>query len=148
MTKLKMQYVCQEGGHILVRWVGKCPECEAWNSFEKEISQKKDKNLQIKGIGPLRIYEIRSECYNKFHTRFPEFNRVMGGGVTAGSVTLVGGEPGVGKSTLLMSVCNEVANLDSNATVLYVSGEESAFQIASRCKRLGIRCENLLILNE
>lgn len=145
MTKTKSKFVCQECGYEIIKWMGKCPECCSWNTFE-EIKFNKIHNKRIGNAK--KISEIEEKEFKRYVTKIKEFDRVLGGGVTRGSLTLIGGEPGIGKSTLLMEVCGQLSNLYSDYNILYVSGEESETQVASRCKRLGITKENFYILNE
>lgn len=152
MAKIKTKFACAECGHIEVKWMGKCPECGAWNSFIEEIEQKAVTHIQkIRGnenSRPKKIKEINQIEFSRYYTRLNEFDRVLGGGITHGSLTLLGGEPGIGKSTLLMEVCGRLSSEYIKDTILYVSGEESESQVASRSERLGISEENFYIYNE
>lgn len=148
MAKTKTRYVCQECGYVTVKWMGKCPECGEWSSLVEEVV-KKDNNKRKKGVGsskrPLRISEIEIEDENRFSTGIDELNQVLGGGLVEGSLTLVGGDPGIGKSTLLLQAANEMA---LNRIVLYISGEESLRQTKLRADRLEINNDNLYIVSE
>lgn len=150
MAKIKTKYVCQECGYENAKWLGKCPECQKWNTFEEEIQDKKEKKeifiLDKSSSYPLKINLIKSEEQERFSTDIIELDRVLGGGLVNGSLVLVGGDPGIGKSTLLIQVSSNVSN--KGRTVLYISGEESAYQIKMRAKRLGINSENLYIFAE
>jgi DNA repair protein RadA/Sms len=148
MAKTKTRYVCQDCGYVTVKWMGKCPECGEWSSLVEEVV-KKDNKQRKKGVGsskrPVRISEIEIEDENRFSTGIDELNQVLGGGLVEGSLTLVGGDPGIGKSTLLLQAANEMA---LSRTVLYISGEESLRQTKLRADRLAINNDNLYIVSE
>lgn len=152
MAKIKTKYVCQECGYENSKWLGKCPECSKWNTFVEEIEEKTSKlNKEVFVIDksssrPLNINSIETIKEQRFSTCINELDRVLGGGVVKGSLVLVGGDPGIGKSTLLIQVSSNVAN--SGKKVLYISGEESASQIKMRAQRLGIKSDNLYIFAE
>ncbi|MCT4642433.1 MAG: DNA repair protein RadA [Bacteriovoracaceae bacterium] len=154
MAKSKTKFVCSECGYEIVKWMGKCPECHSWNTFEEETIDKsvqRNAASRAQNVGsskPKLIKDIELQQYSRFVTKNNEFDRVMGGGVTKGSLTLLGGEPGIGKSTLLMEICGKLSNLSSDHKILYVSGEESEGQVAGRSKRLGIDEKNFYIYNE
>jgi DNA repair protein RadA/Sms len=151
MTKTKTIYFCSECGYQSPKWVGKCPECHQWNSFQEEETVKTSKVFKKNGMNEVNaksINEIELQIVSRFDTGIQEFDRVMGGGITSASLTLIGGEPGIGKSTLLMEVCGKLSNLNPDDKILYVSGEESESQVAQRSKRLGILSKNFLIINE
>lgn len=151
MAKTKILFSCQNCGYQAPKWLGRCPECEQWNSFtEEEVSKKPLKASSVSSNDqiPKTIQEIDVRKFPRLVTDLSEFDRVMGGGITQGSLTLIGGEPGIGKSTLLMEVCGQLLDKGEAAKVLYVSGEESEGQIAERSKRLGIKSENFLIYNQ
>lgn len=152
MAKIKTVFTCQECGYKTPKWLGKCPECQQWNSFSEEETIKPSKAAP-KSVGnresrPKTIDEIEHESFERYSTDIGEFDRVMGGGVTVGSLTLIGGEPGIGKSTLLMEVCGKLLKLNPKERILYVSGEESESQVASRSKRLGVNNDGFYIFNE
>lgn len=152
--KLKTIYKCNQCEHETPKWVGKCPECDAWNSFSevcennaqfKSSRIKKHKRPTAREIEKLTVQN--SDAYAKrTPLQMEEINRVLGGGILEGSLTLLTGEPGIGKSTLTIQVCDQLANL--NKKVLYVSGEESQSQIAGRAQRLGINTDRLFFLGE
>ena len=152
MAKIKTKYVCQECGYENSKWLGKCPECEKWNTFVEEFEQKTSKSnkevfvIDKSSSRPLNINSIETIKEQRFSTCINELDRVLGGGVVKGSLVLVGGDPGIGKSTLLIQVSSNVAN--SGKKVLYISGEESASQIKMRAQRLGIQSDNLYIFAE
>ncbi len=144
--KLKINYICNECGAFSPKWIGKCPECEAWNSFSEELSNNKE-SRQHKGIiiSPTPITETNiSE--DRIATNMNELDRVLGGGIVKGSLILFSGEPGIGKSTLTLKICETTAL--NFKKVIYVSGEESAQQISMRARRLSIKNENIKILAE
>lgn len=152
MAKIKTKYVCQECGYENSKWLGKCPECSKWNTFVEEIEEKRSKSnkevfvIDKSSSRPLNINSIETIKEQRFSTCINELDRVLGGGVVKGSLVLVGGDPGIGKSTLLIQVASNVAN--SGKKVLYISGEESASQIKMRAQRLGIQSDNLYIFAE
>ena len=152
MAKIKTTFTCQECGYQSAKWLGKCPDCNQWNSFSEEETFKPSKAAPKSIAGreskPKTIGEIEHENVERYQTKIGEFDRVMGGGVTLGSLTLIGGEPGIGKSTLLMEVCGKLLTEYGKERILYVSGEESESQIAQRSKRLGVNNENFYIYNE
>ncbi len=145
-------FTCQECGHQTPKWLGKCPDCQQWNSFSEEEIIKPSKAAPKSILGresrPKTINEVEHENVERYLTQIGEFDRVMGGGVTIGSLTLIGGEPGIGKSTLLMEVCGKLLSSYANEKILYVSGEESESQVASRSKRLGVNHSSFYIYNE
>ncbi len=145
MKKQKTQYICSSCGYKSLRWLGKCPECDSWNSFVEEVVEKElPKHAAApKSTQPYRLKNIEASSSNRMKTGISEFDRVLGGGLMPGSITLLGGDPGIGKSTLVLQVA---ANLTSK--VLYVSGEESGEQIKLRANRLHVKSEELLFLPE
>lgn len=156
MAKDKTQrtvYVCSACGYETPKWMGKCPGCNAWNTLEEQAPQpvqtpapKAAKQRPGIGSAALRINEIPDEQAERYSTGIAELDRVLGGGVVEGSLMLVGGDPGIGKSTLLLQASENLAA--SGARVLYISGEESARQIRMRARRLGVASPNLLVLSE
>ena len=149
MTKVHSKYVCQSCAFESTRWIGKCPNCEAWNSFVEEVEAPKTRGRHAgsakSSSAAIPITAVTVSEEPRTSTRIPEFDRVLGGGIVPGSVVLVGGDPGIGKSTLMLQM---VASLTSH-TVLYITGEESVHQIRMRSERLGIRpSEQLLLLAE
>lgn len=150
MAKLKTVFVCQECGYETLKWFGKCPQCNRWNTIVEETVQKKDsgKTKTIKEINnkPKSIVNIKSGEYERYNTNIKELNRVLGGGLVKGSLTLISGDPGIGKSTLLLQTAGNIAK--EYGKVLYISGEESEEQIKMRADRLGIINENLFVLSE
>ena len=153
MAKEKTVYCCTACGYETARWMGKCPDCGAWNTLEEqapkaqqEVPARAIKQRPGTGAQALRLDEIPEESAERTSTGIGEFDRVLGGGVVEGSLTLVGGDPGVGKSTLLLQASEHLTK--GGRRVLYVSGEESARQIKMRARRLGVQSPDLLILSE
>ncbi len=130
MAKIKTTFTCQECGYQTAKWLGKCPDCNQWNSFSEEetikpVSSKgAPKSIAGRESKPRTISQIEVDKVERYQTSIGEFDRVMGGGVTIGSLTLIGGEPGIGKSTLLMEVCGKLLTNYKDERILYVSGEE------------------------
>jgi len=146
-TKL---FICQSCGQDYSRWAGKCESCGEWNTIVEETGQERfgktiTKNKLEKYTKPKPISDINEEDYRRIPTGFSELDHVLGGGIVPGSMTLIGGEPGVGKSTLILEMSKSLAK---NKKVLYVSGEESAGQISLRAKRMGIDSKNIFISSE
>lgn len=148
LAKRKTIFVCQSCGYESLRWMGKCPSCEAWNTLVEEIKQSKQTS-QIMGQTkqkPIKITEAKAEQEPRILTQMHEFNRVLGGGIVPGSLVLIGGDPGIGKSTLLLQTSAQIA--EQQVPALYVSGEESIAQTKLRAERLQIANEHLYILAE
>lgn len=150
--KLKTFYVCEECGYRTNKWAGKCPDCESWNSFKEETvadtpALKNNSALfnGSKAKNPISVNDIEVDKEIRYKTGIGEFDRILGGGLVKGSIILLGGEPGVGKSTLMLQICEA---LSLNKTILYVSGEESLTQLKLRFNRLNIKTENLNVLTE
>ena len=148
MAKAKTIFVCSECGNESPKWLGKCPACNSWNTFyEQKIEKYTEENKIEKKINntpkPLNTY-IGQEA-NRTSTGYSELDRVLGGGLVKGSLILLGGEPGIGKSTLILQLCEKV---QGEGKVLYVSGEESAEQIKLRADRLDVKSEELMFLGE
>ena len=149
MAKLKTKFICQECGYETPKWLGKCPSCNEWNSFVEEVYQKDSKvsnTLGSKDGVVEKLVDVKVDEENRESTNIEELNRVLGGGIVKGSLILVGGDPGIGKSTLLIQVANNISS--KGLKVLYVSGEESPKQIKIRSDRLGVKSESLYILSE
>lgn len=147
MAKTKTVFVCSSCGYESAKWLGKCPGCNEWNSFyEEKISKDNGKSSEkIKNITPKKLNSLESKQSTRISTGIGELNRVLGGGLVEGSLVLLGGEPGIGKSTLILQICDKV---EVDGPVLYVSGEESAEQIKLRADRLNIKSEKILFLAE
>lgn len=151
MAKSKYVYTCNQCGYESTKWNGKCPSCGAWNSFEEELaeapvgvrSSASSSSAPDLSDNILELEDIGADSDVRYDTGIGELNRVLGGGLVKGSLVLLGGEPGIGKSTLLLQICQF---LGEEHSVLYVSGEESARQIKLRAQRLGVDTENLYIL--
>lgn len=146
MAKDKVQFTCQSCGGKSPKWIGQCPDCNAWNSFveEKLVANRggahyagKEHNRVLK-LADLEVVE-----FSRYDTKLEEFNRVLGGGIVPGSVVLLGGDPGVGKSTILLQM---LASISNDISVLYVTGEESPEQVKMRAERLGLHTDDLYIL--
>lgn len=140
-------FVCNECGYESSKWLGKCPACNNWNTFveEKAITNTSGKDKKKERSEPISLNQVEKTATIRIKTGIEELDRVLGGGFVEGSLTLLGGEPGIGKSTLILQICDKI-QLDGK--ILYVSGEESAEQIKLRADRLGIKKENLLFLAE
>ena len=148
MAKTKTVFVCNSCGYESAKWLGKCPACNEWNTFYEEKLAKEtgtSKIKQRKNIVPVSLNQVEKTNITRTSTGFEELDRVLGGGIVKGSLVLLGGEPGIGKSTLILQLCNQIKG---EGKVLYVSGEESAEQIKIRAERLGINNENILFLGE
>lgn len=150
MAKEKTIWVCSECGNEAIRWMGKCPSCNAWDSLyeQKQIKSvsKSSNSLNSKRGEVIKLKEAPKSEYTRKKTGFKETDRVLGGGLVNGSLTLIGGEPGIGKSTLILQMCDFIAKEDKK--ILYVSGEESAEQILLRAERLGINNDNIYFFGE
>ena len=149
MAKVKSKFVCQECGYETVKWLGKCPSCGEWNTFVEEFETKASDTKSQRGIGKGKIEKINSITSTRkerISTGSMEMDRVLGGGIIKSSLILVGGDPGIGKSTLLLQVAGYASK--HNLKVLYVSGEESGEQIKIRADRLGIGDGELYVLAE
>jgi len=148
MVKVKTVFICQQCGYEAYKWFGKCPNCDSWNSMIEE--EKNDitvnKNHLISKNEPKSIVDIKSGEYDRLDTGIKELNRVVGGGIVKGSLTLISGAPGIGKSTLLLQTANNIAK--QYGKVLYVSGEESEEQIKMRGDRLEALSQDLYIISE
>ena len=149
MAKTRTIFICQECGHQVSKWLGKCPECSSWNSFSEErqlqVSSLKSRPNQTSS-SPITIDQVQAVQNNRVTTGIGEFDRVLGGGMVEGSLILIGGEPGIGKSTLTLQSMGHLAR--QGKKVLYVSGEESGPQIKLRAERLDALSKNLLICSE
>ena len=151
MAEAKKAYVCRECGYDAPKWLGKCPSCGAWNTFDELVVAKKGSSVAaavtssaVPKAKPQRVQDIKTGETKRIDVGQSEVNRVLGGGLVPGSVILVGGEPGIGKSTLAL----QLALAENNLRTLYVSGEESAEQIKMRAERLGIHNEECVVYTE
>ena len=155
VSKAKVQYVCSECGFESAKWYGKCPGCGQWNCMEEELRTASSKKTSIPAASeitgvrsfsrPIGINEISSSEEERYHTGLSELDRVLGGGIVKGSLILISGDLGIGKSTILLQICEY---LGQSYRILYVSGEESGRQIKLRAARLGVTSNNLSIMTE
>ncbi|WP_064610040.1 DNA repair protein RadA [Streptobacillus moniliformis] len=145
MANKKVRYVCTECGNTTLKWIGKCPSCESWGTIEEELELKMSKIKSNKTVDLTSINEVKFEKEFRIKTKFTEFDRVLGGGLTQGEVVLITGNPGIGKSTFLLQLSNEYAKSNK---VLYISGEESTKQIKERAMRIGVNSKSIFLLSE
>lgn len=152
--KSKTTYICRECGYKSPKWLGKCPSCNSWNTLDETLVAPEKKTSATKSLVrestvsarmPKKIGEVRAGDETRYKTGMGELDRVLGGGIVKGSLILVGGDPGIGKSTLLLQICEKVGE---ERKILYVSGEESESQIKIRAERLGVTTENLYLVTE
>lgn len=150
MAKSKVAWSCKECGHKQLKWTGSCSTCQKWNTFIEEVEfvekSPRFESLVKETAQPLKLKEIQISPKNRIPTHLKEFDRLLGGGIVAGSLTLLGGDPGIGKSTLMLQIAQAFAA--QNLPVLYVCGEESAEQTSLRAQRLGVDSDNLYLLSE
>lgn len=149
MAKAKTIYFCQECGQESSKWLGQCPGCRQWNTFVEETAQRPQSTSgpgRARAAKPVLLSEIEMKREERFTSGFPELDRVLGGGIVPASIVLAGGDPGIGKSTLLLQVCRNLSV--QNIPVLYVSGEESLQQIKLRAQRIGTFTDSLTLLCE
>ena len=150
-TKLKSLFVCSECGHESAKWYGKCPSCGEWNTFTEEVretaksSSRPELQRARPSSVPVKITQISTEDEQRYYTGLKELDRVLGGGIVKGSLVLLGGDPGIGKSTILLQICSHLGRV---LRILYISGEESKRQIKLRADRLGVNSDNLYIMTE
>jgi len=153
MPKDRIKYVCGECGHSSTKWLGNCPNCGSWHTFkefkvERKTKSEKEHKGKVEGLkeseGPQKLQAIKSESEDRFLSKIQELDRVLGGGFMPGSFVLIGGDPGIGKSTLTLQIAKSRPDLD----ILYCAGEESAGQIKQRAKRLGVESDNFYIFTE
>lgn len=152
---MKTEYICESCEYVASKWYGRCPQCGEWNTFvEREIVQsipaktkkaRPDNKIVAQNSKATKIKDVSFLEKERIGTGINEFDRVLGGGIVSGSVVLLSGEPGIGKSTLLLQICEALGN---NGRVLYITGEESAAQIKMRCRRLGVDHDDVYILSE
>ena len=148
MAKNRTKFVCSNCGAETVRWMGRCPQCGSWNTLEETVEEVLPKQLRtthevVGGKRPQKLSEVNLENHERMQLSMPEVDRPLGGGVVPGSVILWGGEPGIGKSTLILQVCHAMAK--AGRSVLYASGEESEAQIKMRAERLGAADDDLFV---
>jgi DNA repair protein RadA/Sms len=151
MKKSKTKFLCQQCGYESAQWLGKCPSCGAWNSFTEERFSTQSKSgspaRQLTGFSSavLKLNEVLVKDFSRFQTKIKEFDNMIGGGVVPGSLILLGGSPGIGKSTLMLHISDA---LSEHGTVLYISGEESLSQVKSRAERLKVKKDNIFLASE
>ena len=148
--KVKSVYVCSQCGFESAKWYGKCPGCNEWNTMIEEVKNSGSVNgtksrSGIRRSSPILMNEIDTEDEQRYYTGSKELDRVLGGGIVKGSLVLLGGDPGIGKSTILLQICKHLGKI---LNILYVSGEESKRQIKLRASRMGVESENLYVLTE
>lgn len=152
MAKKKTRYVCANCNRVTPAYMGRCPKCGEFNTMQEEVVQatavatKNRRAVANVTSEPTRLHEIKSDSYERMRVPMSEFSRVLGGGIVHGSIVLVGGDPGIGKSTLLLQVAADVAN--AHGITLYVSGEESSRQIKMRADRMDVKAEELFLVTE
>ncbi|MCK5371244.1 MAG: AAA family ATPase, partial [Cyclobacteriaceae bacterium] len=151
MAKRKTAFFCQNCGAQSPKWLGKCPSCGEWNTIVEEILVANDdqgwideKNIKFSKSKPVSLDEIELDNEQRIKTNDQELDRVLGGGLVCGSLVLIGGEPGIGKSTLMLQIALQLTSV----TILYVSGEESEQQLKMRAQRIGSQSSSLYILTE
>lgn len=146
-VKTNSKYVCQDCGSVSPVWLGKCPHCGKFGTLVEEVEEVKStaKTVAVAVQKPTPLSEIETVKYQRVKTGIKELDNVLGGGIVPNSIVLIGGDPGVGKSTILTEVCKEVAK---TLKVLYISAEESLSQVKLRCARLGVDSDNIMVLNE
>lgn len=143
----KSIFFCQNCGHEENKWLGQCPMCKEWNTFvEEKVSTGVSISKLAQDVEVVTLADVKTDAEERIHTRIEELDRVLGGGIVPGALMLVGGDPGIGKSTLLLQVCQRLA--EDKHSVLYISGEESLRQIKLRAMRMGEFTENLYLLCE
>ena len=147
--KFKTVYICQQCGFEAPKWAGKCPDCGEWNSLVEEVKQQESKKAPARtrsftdfSSEVIKLSESKAVKEPRIETHISEFDRLLGGGLVKGQLTLLAGAPGIGKSTLMLQVA---AQLAQDKKVLYISGEESVNQIAGRAERLGVKSENIFL---
>lgn len=150
MAKIKTSYICSKCGFESPKWYGKCPSCGEWNTLNEELNSQQTKNSFSNSFSTvnqvLALDDICGENDERIPTKIEEFDRVLGGGIVKGSLVLLSGDPGIGKSTILLQICQNLGS--KGQKILYVSGEESANQIKLRAVRIGVTTKNLFILSQ
>ncbi len=145
MAKQRASYICSECGHVYPKWVGRCTKCGEWNTVSEQVELPRAEVKSGRTLKPKTLSEITGQDDIRIMTGSAELDRVLGGGLVAGSIVLLSGDPGIGKSTLLLQICKY---LNESCKILYVSGEESERQIKMRADRLGVEGENLYLLSD
>ncbi len=150
MAKQKVIWGCSECGHRQVKWTGNCSACQRWNTFAQQIEfdekLKRFESVAKSAAVPIRIKDINIQEFRRISTKMPEFDRLLGGGIVSGSLTLIGGDPGIGKSTLMLQLAQNLS--EQGLTVLYICGEESVEQTSLRALRLNVGTDHLYLLSE
>ena len=149
MGKVKSSWVCNNCGHTQHKWSGNCPRCKEWDVMSERVSvttKSRFDALPIEAAQPIQIDQIESKDAPRYTTGMPEVDRLIGGGVVVGSLTLLGGDPGIGKSTMMLTISHQLAK--QGKKVLYVCGEESTYQTSMRAQRIGVDSPNIYLLNE
>lgn len=150
MSKTKTLWCCTECGHAQAKWTGSCVACKKWNTMAEEVAIEEKAArfdpIQKENTKPLRLKEIQVEESERYLTKLTEFDRILGGGIVRGSLSLIGGDPGIGKSTLMLQISEALAK--QGLTVLYISGEESLSQTSLRARRLGVGAEGIYFYSE
>lgn len=146
MAKIKKKFVCQNCGYSTPKWMGRCTECGEWNSFVEELdmpTEQGKKNTLERAVytKPKRIEEIIPQKEDRFKTKNKELDRVLGGGIVPGGVILLGGDPGIGKSTILLQTTENLGS--QGLKILYISGEESEQQLKMRAVRMKVKSQNI-----
>lgn len=145
MAKTRTKYICDSCGYESSGWLGKCPSCGEWNTFKEEFSEPRGVEAVGHSVKLVQLSDIKADNGVRLNTGIGEMNRVLGGGLVKGSLVLVGGDPGIGKSTILLQVCKKA---DPDGGIIYFSGEESLSQIGIRARRLGVDSKELLMAAE
>ena len=150
--KIKSLFVCSNCGYESAKWYGKCPACAEWNTLTEEVRETSTRAGLNSSFArrrpssqPVPITDISTEDEERYYTGSKELDRVLGGGIVKGSLVLLGGDPGIGKSTILLQICSHLGQI---LKILYISGEESKRQIKLRASRLGVNCSNILVMTE
>ena len=151
MAKIKKKFVCQNCGYSTPKWMGRCTECGEWNSFVEELdmpTEQGKKNTLERAVytKPKRIEEIIPQTADRYKTKNKELDRVLGGGIVPGGVILLGGDPGIGKSTILLQTTENLGS--QGLKILYISGEESEQQLKMRAVRMKVKSQNIFFLSE
>ena len=145
MAKLITKYVCQSCGAVSLRLQGKCDQCGEWNTLVETIEEKKTgvkSTKKVRGVEVQKLNQVKGDEFSRSKTGISEFDRVLGGGIVPGSLVLIGGDPGIGKSTLILQIADRLG------TVLYASGEESPHQVKLRADRMGVVSNDISLLSE
>ena len=147
MPKNRTKFVCDRCGAESLKWMGRCPECGEWNTLvEFTEASSTARSMARSTTVPVLLRDVPPQALDSIRVPIGEMDRVLGGGIVPGSVVLIGGDPGIGKSTLLLQLSSVLA--DERGSVLYVSGEESVYQVKMRAERLGLRSDKLYLLSE